>query len=145
MKKHLLILNGPNLNLTGKREPSQYGTLTLEEINAQIALRAGQFGVSVEFAQTNCEGEIIDLIHAAPERFSGIILNAGAYTHYAYAIRDAIATVPPLPVVEVHMSNIHAREEFRHTSVIAPVCVGQISGFGEKSYLLALAYLAGQA
>lgn len=136
-----LILNGPNLNLTGTREPDKYGTLTLDEINAEIAARAAELGVSVDFLQSNHEGTLIDAIHAAPGTYDGIILNAGAYTHYAYAIRDAIAAVSPLRVVEVHMSNIHAREEFRHTSVIAPVCVGQIAGFGDRSYILALDYL----
>ncbi len=142
MEKRFLVLNGPNINLTGTREPAHYGALTLDQINAEIASRADVLGASVEFAQTNHEGELIDILHAAIGQYTGIILNAGAYTHYSYAIRDAIAAIKPIPVVEVHMSNIHAREEFRHTSVISPVCVGQICGFGHKSYLLALEYLS---
>ena len=136
-----LILNGPNLNLTGTRDPAHYGSLTLDEINARIAARAAELGAEVDFAQSNHEGVLIDTIQAARGVYDGIILNAGAYTHYAYAIRDAIGAIEPLPVVEVHMSNIHAREAFRHESVITPVCVGQICGFGWKSYLLALEYL----
>ena len=136
-----LILNGPNLNLTGTRDPAHYGSLTLAEINARIAARAAELGAEVDFAQSNHEGVLIDTIQAARGVYDGIILNAGAYTHYAYAIRDAIGAIEPLPVVEVHMSNIHAREAFRHESVITPVCVGQICGFGWKSYILALEYL----
>ena len=138
-----LILNGPNINLTGTREPAHYGALTLPEINEKLAERAAELGFAVDFAQTNHEGEMIDILHAAPAKYEGIILNAGAFTHYSYAIRDAIAAIAPLPVVEVHMSNIHAREEFRHTSVISPVCRGQIAGFGWKSYLLGLEYFGG--
>ncbi len=141
--KKLLVLNGPNINLTGTREPSHYGALTLAQINEKLAARAAELNLSLDFAQTNHEGEMIDILHAAPEQYAGIILNAGAYTHYSYAIRDAIAAIAPLPVVEVHMSNIHAREEFRQTSVIAPVCRGQIAGFGWKSYLLALEFFGG--
>ena len=136
-----LILNGPNLNLTGTRDPAHYGTLTLDEINTKIAARAADLGAETDFLQSNHEGTLIDAIQNARGTYDGIILNAGAYTHYAYAIRDAIAAIEPMPVVEVHMSNIHAREPFRHDSVIAPVCVGQICGFGYKSYLLALEYL----
>ena len=136
-----LILNGPNLNLTGTRDPAHYGSLTLDEINARIAARAAELGAEIDFAQSNHEGVLIDAIQAARGVYDGIILNAGAYTHYAYAIRDAIGAIEPMPVVEVHMSNIHAREAFRHDSVITPVCVGQICGFGWKSYLLALEYL----
>ena len=141
--KKILILNGPNINLTGTREPAHYGALTLPEINEKLAARAAELGLAADFAQTNCEGEIIDILHAAIGRYDGIILNAGAYTHYSYAIRDAIAAIAPLPVVEVHMSNIHAREEFRHTSVIAPVCRGQIAGFGWESYRLGLEFFGG--
>ena len=137
----ILVLNGPNLNLTGTRDPAHYGTLTLDEINARIAARAKELGAEIDFAQSNHEGVLIDAIQNARGTYDGIILNAGAYTHYAYAIRDAIGAIAPLPVVEVHMSNIHAREPFRHDSVITPVCVGQICGFGHKSYLLALEYL----
>lgn len=141
--KKILVLNGPNINLTGTREPAHYGALTLPQINEKLAERAAQLGLSADFAQTNHEGEIIDILHAAPAQYDGIILNAGAYTHYSYAIRDAIAAIAPLPVVEVHMSNIHAREEFRHTSVIAPVCRGQIAGFGWESYRLGLEFFGG--
>ena len=141
--KKILVLNGPNINLTGTREPAHYGALTLPQINEKLAERAAQLGLSADFAQTNHEGEIIDILHAAPAQYDGIILNAGAYTHYSYAIRDAIAAIAPLPVVEVHMSNIHAREEFRHTSVIAPVCRVQIAGFGWESYRLGLEFFGG--
>lgn len=135
--KTIRIINGPNLNMLGMREPEVYGSLTLEEINTRIASEAEVLRIQVEFAQFNGEGEIINAIHTAQGMCDGIILNAGAYTHYSYAIRDAVASVS-VPVVEVHLSNIHARDEFRHTSVIAPVCIGQISGFGVVSYLLAL-------
>lgn len=135
----ILIINGPNLNLTGERDAGHYGTETLEVINARISERAAELGASVEFFQSNCEGEIIDRLHAARKNANGgidaVVINAGAYTHYSYAIRDAISAVK-LPAVEVHMSNIHAREAFRHESVLAPVCVGQICGFGWYSYLL---------
>ena len=131
----LLILNGPNLNLTGMREPGVYGTETLAAIEAR--LRRAASGTELDFAQTNSEGEICDLLHAARGKYEGVVLNAGAYTHYSYAIRDAIAAIG-IPVIEVHLSNICAREEFRHTSVLAPVCRGQISGFGWRSYLLAI-------
>ncbi|MBR7185817.1 MAG: type II 3-dehydroquinate dehydratase [Clostridia bacterium] len=137
----ILILNGPNINLTGTRDPAHYGTLTLDEINARLAARAVELGAEVDFFQSNHEGAIIDTIHAARGVYDGIVLNAGAYTHYSYAIRDAIGAIEPMPVVEVHMSNIHAREAFRHESVLTPVCVGQICGFGWRSYLLGLEYL----
>jgi len=139
--KKILIMNGPNLNLTGLREPLVYGGKTLSEINDGIAEQAARSGLETEFFQSNCEGEIIGALHSAPDRFDGVILNAGAYTHYSYAIRDAIAAIS-CPVVEVHMSNIHAREEFRRNSVIAPVCAGQICGFGAQGYILALTALA---
>lgn len=135
--KHLLVLNGPNLNLLGVREPGVYGDDSYDAVCARIAAEAGALGLAVDFAQSNSEGALIDRLHAAMGVYDGVILNAGAYTHYSYAIRDAIAAIR-LPVVEVHLSNIHARDEFRHTSVIAPVCVGQISGFGAYSYILAL-------
>lgn len=128
----LLFINGVNLNLTGKREKDVYGGETLEEINAQI--KAHFKGDDCEFFQSNIEGEICEKIHSAV--CDGIILNAGAYTHYSIAIRDAIASVKT-PVVEVHMSNVHAREEFRHKSVLSAVCRGVILGFGKNSYILA--------
>ena len=123
--------------MLGTREPDVYGTLTLDAINTRIASEAEVMRIDVEFHQSNSEGEIIDAIQSAEGVAHGIILNAGAYTHYSYAIRDAIASVS-VPCIEVHLSNVHARDEFRHTSVIAPVCMGQISGFGIMSYLLAL-------
>lgn len=139
----ILVLNGPNLNMTGLREPHVYGSATLDEINNVLNDAAASLGVALDFVQSNHEGVLIDRIHEAPLQYDGIILNAGALTHYAYALRDAIASIS-LPVVEVHMSNIHKREEFRHTSVIAPVCVGSIAGFGSFSYHLALAALLEQ-
>ena len=133
----ILIINGPNLNMLGKREPGIYGGETLEKINREIEARAEILGIGVDFFQSNIEGEIIGCIQGA--QCGGIILNAGALTHYSYAVRDAVSSVDT-PVVEVHLSNIHAREEFRHKSVISGVCAGQISGFGKYSYILALEY-----
>lgn len=130
----LLILNGVNLNMTGRREQGVYGTQTLEDINAEIAAYCKAHGAECEFYQSNLEGEICTKIQTS--NADGIILNAGAFTHYSYAIRDAIASVNT-PVVEVHMSNVHKREEFRHTSVISEVCRGTILGFGKNSYILA--------
>lgn len=138
--KKVLVIHGPNLNLTGLREPGVYGTVSLADINEEILQTAKEMGLECEVFQSNHEGAIIDKLHQTLEGTDGIILNAGAYTHYSYAIRDALASVKK-PCVEVHLSNIHAREEFRKTSVIAPVCVGQICGFGKDSYLLALAAL----
>ena len=138
----ILVLNGPNLNLVGQREPGVYGTESYASICEAIRTRAETLGMQADCDQTNCEGGLIDRLHAARGVYDGIVLNAGAYTHYSYAIRDAIAAIQ-LPVVEVHMSNIHAREEFRHTSVIAPVCRGQIAGFGADSYMLALQAMQG--
>ena len=135
--KSILVINGPNLNLLGTREKQFYGEKTLEDINEGLSQKGKHMGLSLEFFQSNCEGTIIDVIHNAKGKFDGIILNAGAYTHYSYAIRDAISGVG-VPTIEVHLSNIHARDEFRHNSVIAAVCKGQISGFGEYSYTLAL-------
>ncbi len=131
----LQVINGVNLNLLGEREPSVYGNKTLSDINAEIAAFCKSRGAEVEFFQSNIEGEICEKIQSA--KCDGIILNAGAYSHYSVAIRDAI-TASRKKVVEVHISNVFAREEFRHTSVIAPVCVGLITGFKEKSYLLAV-------
>ena len=130
----LLFLNGVNLNMTGRREKGVYGTQTLEEINAEIAAFCKARGAECSFYQTNIEGELCTAIQQADA--DGIILNAGAFTHYSYALRDAIASVD-IPVVEVHMSNVHAREPFRHTSVISEVCKGTVLGFGKNSYLLA--------
>lgn len=135
--KRILVMNGPNLNLLGMREPGVYGTDSYDAVCGRIRKKAESLSVEVAFFQSNSEGGLIDALHAAMGEYDGIVLNAGAYTHYSYAIRDAIAAIR-LPVVEVHLSNIHAREEFRHTSVIAPVCKGQIAGFGPVSYLLAL-------
>lgn len=131
----VLIVNGPNLNLLGERKPEVYGANTLDEINKYIE---DYFkNTKVKFFQSNHEGEIIDAIHAAPQKFEGIVINAAAFTHYSYAIRDAIEAIS-IPVVEVHLSNIANREDFRKTSVIAPVCRGSISGFGKYSYILAI-------
>jgi 3-dehydroquinate dehydratase II len=139
-KKRVLVLLGPNLNMVGIREKGVYGDETSESIQAQIVENAGRLGYECEVYQSNHEGDLVDRIHASRESFDGVIINAGALTHYSYALRDAIACVR-IPFVEVHMSNIYAREEFRHKSVIAPVCAGQISGFGKTSYFLALAAL----
>lgn len=133
-----LIVNGPNLNRLGLREPETYGTWTLQDLEEGLRLYAIPLGMELKFYQSNSEGDLIDRIHHAPEEgIRGIVLNAGAYTHYSIALRDAISSVP-VPVIEVHISNIHAREEFRHGSVLAAVCAGQISGFGPDSYRLAL-------
>lgn len=133
----ILIVNGPNLNLLGTREPDIYGALTLEKINEELSVYAQSLGVEIEFFQSNIEGEIVDKIQQAREYCSGIVINPAAYTHTSVAIRDAIAAVA-LPAVEVHISNIHKREEFRKHSFIAPVCIGQIAGFGLDSYKLGL-------
>ena len=134
---NILVLNGVNLNMTGRRERGVYGVQTLREINERIAAYAAERGVEVKFFQNNNEGELCTAIQSAQGKYDGIILNAGAFTHYSYAIRDAIASVS-VPVVEVHMSNVHAREEFRRNSVLTPVCSGEILGFGANSYILAL-------
>lgn len=140
MGKRILVMNGPNLNLLGIREPGIYGNDTLETLCGTVRDAAVNYGATVDFFQSNHEGALIDALHAAMGVYDGVILNAGAYTHYSYAIRDAIAAVR-LPVVEVHLSDIHAREEFRHVSVIEPVCVAQISGLGVGSYLKGLELL----
>ena len=131
------VVNGPNLNMLGKREVDIYGDKNLADINAEVKKEADNLGVAVEFFQSNIEGELVTFIQGCRERVKGIILNAGAYTHYSIALRDAVSAAQ-VPVVEVHMSNIYRRESFRHISVIAPVCIGQISGFGTRSYILAL-------
>ena len=135
--RKFLIINGPNLNRLGKREPGIYGAKTLDDLKNELKILAEELLMSISFRQSNSEGDIIDFIHEAAGLYRGIILNAGAYTHYSYAIRDAIASVD-VPVIEVHLSNVHAREEFRHKSVIAKETIGQISGFGFDSYKLAL-------
>lgn len=134
-----LIINGVNLNLTGKREKSVYGQATLEEINAKIAAFAKANGDEIDFFQSNIEGELVNKLHEAylGKLYDGILLNAGAFTHYSYALRDAIAAID-VPVAEVHMSNVHAREEFRHNSVLSEVCKGVVCGFGAGSYIAAL-------
>jgi 3-dehydroquinate dehydratase-2 len=133
----ILVLNGPNLNLLGTREPGIYGKATLVEINAALVALASELGVEIETFQSNSEGALIDRIHAAIGSCSGILINPAGYTNFGVSLRDAIAAVP-MPAVEVHISNIHSREEFRHKSMIAPVAVGQITGFGVDSYLLGL-------
>lgn len=138
MSKKILLILGPNLNMVGLREKNVYGEETAETINNDIRKWAEELGMEIEIYQSNCEGEIISKIHSALGAKDGIIINAGAYTHYSYAIRDAIACVPSVPTIEVHMSNVHARDEFRHKTVIGGVCKGQISGFGKFSYRLAL-------
>jgi 3-dehydroquinate dehydratase II len=138
---NVLVLHGPNLNLLGQREPGVYGSLTLEEINRLLAAEAEKLEARVTPLQSNHEGVLIDRIHGALEKYQGIIINAGAYTHTSVALRDAIAAVN-LPTVEVHLSNIYRREDFRHHSYIASVVIGQISGFGAQSYLLGLQALA---
>ncbi len=135
----ILVMNGPNLNLLGEREPSVYGDNSLEAINERLKAQAENAGAEIDFYQSNHEGAIIDKLHEARTEFDYVILNAGAYTHYSYAIRDAIAAIK-IPVIEVHLSNVHSRDEFRHKSVISPVCKGVIAGFGEQSYVLALNY-----
>lgn len=134
-----LVINGVNLNLTGMREKGVYGTETLAQINEKIAAFAAANGDSVDFYQSNIEGELVNKLHEAYLQggYDGILLNAGAFTHYSYALRDAIAAIN-IPVAEVHMSNVHAREEFRHKSVLSEVCKGVVCGFGAGSYLAAL-------
>ena len=133
----ILVINGPNLNLLGEREPTIYGDESLKAINDELYAVAQNLGHELSFFQSNSEGSIIDSIHAASLGYDGIVLNAGAYTHYSYAIHDAIAAIK-IPVIEVHLSNISGRDEFRKTSVIAPVCAGSIAGFGKYSYMLAI-------
>lgn len=150
----ILILHGVNLNMFGHRDPAQYGSVTLAEINARLEALAVELGVETLFFQTNHEGAMVERIHRALEEdIRAVVINAGAWTHYSHAIADALAMLgqprsPIIPVVETHMSNVHAREAFRHESVLAPVCAGSIAGFGAESYLLALraaAHLAEKA
>lgn len=134
----VLVLHGVNLNMFGRRDPAQYGTITLDGINAALAALAGELGVELAAFQTNHEGDMVERIHAAlDDGTSAVVINAGAWTHTSHAIADALAILS-VPVVEVHMSNVHAREPFRHESVLARVCAGSIAGFGVQSYLLGL-------
>ena len=134
----ILMLHGINHNMFGKRDPKQYGTITLDEINASLGALGKELGADLEYFQTNGEGEMCERIHQGyRDDVDAVLINAGAWTHYSYALADALAILP-VPVVEVHMSNVHARETFRHHSVLAPVCAGSICGFGIESYLLGL-------
>jgi 3-dehydroquinate dehydratase-2 len=136
--KKVLVLHGVNLNMFGKRDPAQYGTITLEEINQQLHALAKELGVDLETFQTNHEGEICERIHKAHlDKVDAVVINAGAWTHYSIALRDALAILK-VPIIECHMSNIHAREEFRHVSHLSPLAKGIIAGFGVHSYLLSL-------
>lgn len=133
----ILIINGVNMNMLGIREPEKYGSMTLEDLEKELYAYSFELGIDIETYQSNHEGEIVEKIHSAKNIYDGIVINAGAYTHTSIAIRDAIASVG-LPTVEIHMTNIYKREDFRHNSFIAPVCIGQISGFGSNSYKLGL-------
>jgi 3-dehydroquinate dehydratase-2 len=133
----VLLIHGPNLNLLGEREPEVYGKVTIDDINKESQKEAKELGIKLEIFQSNHEGEIVDIIGKAKDTFKAIIINPAAYTHTSIAIRDAISAAG-IPAIEVHLSNIYSREEFRHTSLVAPVAVGQISGFGKHSYILAL-------
>ena len=137
MGKHIAVIHGPNLNMLGKREVGIYGGRTMEDINAAVAAEALLLNVTVEFYQSNTEGELVTFIQRCRERVDGILLNAGAYTHYSVALRDAISAAQ-VPTVEAHISNVYKRESFRHISKIAPVCIGQICGFGAFSYIVGL-------
>jgi len=136
---HILILNGPNLNRLGKREPDVYGTDTLTDLEQKLFQFAEGIQTELTFFQSNHEGDLIDALHEAEEQYDGIVLNPGAFSHYSYAIRDAVAAIS-IPVIEIHLSNPHAREAFRHHSVIAPVARGQITGLGFEGYKLAICY-----
>lgn len=143
MTRHILLLHGPNLNLLGTRETGVYGTHTLEQINDLCVKHAARHNTELRVEQSNHEGALIDILHIARNWADGVVFNPGGYTHTSVALRDAISAIN-LPVVEVHLSNVHAREEFRHRSLLAPMCVGQISGFGWRSYLLGIDALLGQ-
>ncbi len=136
--KKILIINGPNLDMLGKREPEIYGNRSLDDINADLKALGEALGAEVDFYQSNIEGELVNAIHSVLDNYDGAVINAGAYTHYSVAIHDAIAAVAPKPFIEVHLSNVHTREDYRHKSMLSPVCKGVILGFGEKSYSLAL-------
>jgi 3-dehydroquinate dehydratase II len=138
MSKTIFVLNGPNLNMLGKREPGIYGGKTLADIEADCLKAGAELGLTVDFRQSNHEGMLVDWLHEAGEKAAGVAFNAGAYTHTSVALHDAIRAISPLPVIEVHISNVHAREEFRHKSMIAPAVKGVICGFGPHSYILAL-------
>jgi 3-dehydroquinate dehydratase-2 len=140
-KMRLLVLHGPNLNLLGEREPEVYGTMTLKQLNAKLQAFARKRGCSLKIRQSNHEGELIDLLHAHRKTVDAVVFNPGAYTHYSYALRDAVSSAQ-LPTVEVHLSDIKKREAFRRISVIAPVCLKQISGYGWESYTRAIEWLA---
>lgn len=143
LKRRILLLHGPNLNLLGVRQPEVYGAMSLEQINERAQGHAAARGVQLQTLQSNHEGALIDCLLAARETVDGVVINAGALTHTSLALRDAISSVG-LPAVEVHLSNVHAREEFRHNSMLVGVCVGMVSGFGWRSYLLAIDALLGQ-
>ncbi len=142
MAQTLLVLNGPNLNLLGKREPGIYGGQTLADVEADCAREAGAHGFELSFRQSNHEGVLVDWLHEARENAYGVVINPGAYAHTSIALRDAISAIAPVPVIEVHISNIHAREPFRHHSTIAPVAAGMICGLGPIGYRLAIQALA---
>ncbi len=135
--KKILVINGPNINMLGKREPGIYGSETMESINERLSFEAKSLGCEIDFYQSNIEGELVNVIQSTQGRYDGIIINPAAYTHTSVAIRDALASVDT-PAIEVHISNIHKREEFRHTSLTVPACVGQICGLGTDGYILAL-------
>ncbi|HEY1331504.1 MAG TPA: type II 3-dehydroquinate dehydratase [Actinomycetota bacterium] len=141
---NVLVVNGPNLNLLGLREPEVYGTMTLEDVNARVAERAAELGMRTRFEQSNVEGDLIDLIQGARGWADAIVINPGGYSHSSVAIRDAIAGVG-IPTIEVHLSNPSAREEFRHTDIVAGACIGVVAGFGWRSYVLALEALGSSA
>ncbi len=145
MKTKILILHGPNLNLLGERQPEIYGTMTLTELNQELTIFANTFGGELLIFQSNSEGTLIDLLHEHRHQVRGVVINPGAYTHYSYALRDAIAAIasPQMPVFEVHLSDIYQREEFRHYSVIKDVCQGQVVGLGVRSYFKAIEKLLG--
>lgn len=141
---NILLLHGPNLNLLGQREPETYGSTTLDQINLAVIEQARQHGAQVHCFQSNHEGALIDFLQTEGPTANGVIINPGAYTHYGLALRDALAILP-IPIIEVHLSNVYRREPFRHTSVVAPIATGQISGLGWHGYLLALTWLLDNA